>query len=31
MVVEQVMKQLHKLINVLKVSNLSHEPAIIVN
>ncbi len=28
MVVEQVMKQLHKLINVLKVSNLSQEPAV---
>jgi acetolactate synthase I/III small subunit len=27
-VIEQVMKQLHKLINVLKVSNLSHEPAV---
>jgi acetolactate synthase I/III small subunit len=27
-VVEQVMKQLNKLINVLKVSNLSHEPAV---
>jgi len=28
MVVEQVMKQLNKLINVLKVSNLSLEPAV---
>ena len=28
MVVEQVMKQLHKLVNVIKVSNLSHEPAV---
>ena len=28
MLVEQVMKQLNKLINVLKVSNLSHEPAV---
>lgn len=28
-VVEQVMKQLNKLINVLKVSNLSHEPAVL--
>ncbi|MEW5783636.1 MAG: acetolactate synthase small subunit [Bacillota bacterium] len=28
-VVEQVMKQLNKLINVLKVSNLSREPAVI--
>jgi acetolactate synthase I/III small subunit len=27
-VVEQVMKQLNKLINVLKVSNLTHEPAV---
>ncbi len=27
-VIEQVMKQLHKLINVLKVSNLSHEPSV---
>jgi acetolactate synthase-1/3 small subunit len=27
-VVEQVMKQLNKLINVLKVSNLSHEPVV---
>ena len=27
-VVEQVMKQLNKLINVLKVSNLSQEPAV---
>jgi acetolactate synthase I/III small subunit len=28
MVIEQLMKQLHKLINVLKVSNLSHEPSV---
>lgn len=27
-VIEQVMKQLHKLINVLKVSNLSKEPSV---
>ncbi len=27
-VIEQVMKQLHKLVNVLKVSNLSKEPSV---
>ncbi len=26
--IEQVVKQLHKLINVIKVGNLSHEPAV---
>jgi acetolactate synthase I/III small subunit len=28
MLIEQVTKQLHKLINVIKVSNLSHEPSV---